>query len=138
MRTRFLQSLAVLAMAATGACSGDSSGGSPAAPSTANAVTISILRQNGAQSFTPNPATAGGQPVVFRNDDSIVHHVTLNDGSVDTGDIAPGASSRVVMMPAGGTNYHCTLHPSMIGSVAAASGAPPPTCEGAYCSGDGY
>jgi hypothetical protein len=28
---------------------------------------------------------------------------------------------------------HCTIHADMIGSVSAASGAPPPVCEGIYC-----
>jgi hypothetical protein len=59
--------------------------------------------------------------------------VLLNDGTVDTGDIAPGATSRVVTMPGTGTNYHCTIHPDMIGSVSASSGAAPPPCEGVYC-----
>jgi len=71
---------------------------------------------------------------VFRNDDRITHRVVLNDGSVDTGDIAPGATSRAVAMPAAGTNYHCSIHPGMIGSASAAAGAPPPPCEGPYCS----
>jgi hypothetical protein len=57
----------------------------------------------------------------------------LNDGSVDTGDIAPGATSRSVAMPAAGTNYHCSVHASMGGAVGPSSGAPPPACEGAYC-----
>ncbi|MQA30889.1 MAG: hypothetical protein GEU82_13825 [Luteitalea sp.] len=136
MRTETLTSFLVAVVVATGACSGDSPGGSPMSPSPPPNLTISIARQSGAQSFTPNPASAGGQLVVFRNDDTIVHRVVLNDGSIDTGDVAPGATSRPVMMPAGGTNYHCSLHPAMIGSVSAASGAPPPACEGIYC--DGY
>jgi plastocyanin len=64
----------------------------------------------------------------------VTHRVVLNDGSADTGDIAPGATSRQITMPNSGTNYHCTIHAGMIGSVAAASGAAAPPCEGAYCS----
>jgi plastocyanin len=100
-------------------------------------MVITITRQNGAQSFSPNPASAGGQMVVFKNSDSITHHVALNDGGLDTGDLAPGATSRAVQMPSSGTNYHCTIHTDMIGSVNAASGAAPPPCEGIYCGG-GY
>ena len=48
------------------------------------------------------------------------------------GDIAPGATSAQVDMPAQGTNYHCSLHPDMIGAVSGTSGAPP-TCDGPYC-----
>jgi plastocyanin len=75
------------------ACGGSDAASTPTSAS--NAMTINILRQNGAQSFAPNPALAGGQMVVFKNTDSVTHRVTLNDGNVDTGDIAPGAISRV-------------------------------------------
>ena len=123
----------VLAAAAAGlifaACGGG--GSSPSGP-TPGALTITITRQNGAQSFSPNPASAGGQTVVFRNGDSLVHRVRLNDGSIDTGDIAPGATSAPVQMPADGTNYHCSVHPDMVGAVSGTTGGPPP-CEGPYC-----
>jgi len=122
-----------------GSGSSSSSGGSsPTSPSptTPAAATININGQNGTQAFAPNPSSFGGQMVVFKNNDSVVHRVVLNDGSVDTGNIAPGATSQAVMMPGGGTNYHCTIHPGMIGAVSASSGAPPPACTGAYC--DGY
>lgn len=118
-------------------CGGGYSSPAPTSPSPSpsdpGAITISITRQNGAQSFSPNPATAGGQLVVFRNNDSIVHRVVLNDGTLDTGDIAPGSTSRSLLMPTTGTNYHCSLHPTMIGSVSPASGGTPPPCEGVYC-----
>jgi plastocyanin len=123
----------VIAAAAAGlilsACGGSSPSGPDPGPGT---LTITITRQNGAQSFSPNPASAGGQTVVFRNADSVVHRVMLNDGSIDTGDIAPGATSGPVQMPGGGTNYHCSLHPDMIGAVNGTAG-PPPACEGPYC-----
>ncbi len=128
--------LAVLA----GSCGGSkgSSGSTPTGPTgttppPTGAVTITIVRQNGAQSFSPNPASAGGRMVVFHNIDTIVHRVRLNDGTIDTGDIAPGATSRAIQMPATGSNYHCPIHPDMVGSVNAAGGEPPPPCEGPYC-----
>ena len=118
---------------AASACGGGGSN-TPTAPSPSTPFTITVTRQNGAQSFSPNPALAGGQTVVFRNADSIVHRVILNDNSVDTGDIAPGATSRAVTMPSNGTNYHCSLHPDMVGAINPASGGAPPPCEGIYCS----
>ncbi|MEQ1575694.1 MAG: hypothetical protein ABL993_15755 [Vicinamibacterales bacterium] len=114
--------------------SGGAGGSSPTSPSPVT-TTININGQNGAQAFSPNPANFGGQVVVFKNNDNTVHRVILNDGSVDTGDIAPGATSRAVVMPGNGANYHCTIHPGMIGAVAAASGGPPPACVGDYCTG---
>ena len=122
--------LVVIAMC-TLSCGGGSS--PPTAPSPASSFVITVTRENGAQSFSPSPAAAGGQMVVFKNADTIVHRVLLNDGSVDTGNIAPGATSTSVRMPDAGTNYHCSLHPDMIGAVNPAVGGPPPVCTGIYC-----
>jgi plastocyanin len=113
------------------ACGGG--GGTEPSGNNSNAMTISISRNAtvmGAQSFSPNPASAGGQRVVFKNNDGEVHNIRLNDGSASTGDIGPGATSSAVTMPSGGANYHCTIHPDMIGAVNPASGGPPPDCTG--------
>lgn len=132
MRSPLVRSSVVAAAVTLSACGGG--GGSPtSSSSTSNAVTINVTGQAGAQSFNPNPASAGGQMTVFRNNDSVVHRVVLNDGTIDTGDIAPGATSRAVQMPANGTNYHCAIHPTMIGSVNGQSGQAAPPCVGAYC-----
>jgi plastocyanin len=130
-----LQGLGVVSIAVVlcGGCGGSSSS-TPSSPSPAGtATTITIMGSNGTQAFSPNPASFGGQTVVFKNNDSVTHRVVLNDGSVDTGDIAPGATSRAVSMPAAGTNYHCQLHPGMIGAVSGGAGASPPACVGLYC-----
>jgi plastocyanin len=95
-------------------------------------MTIAIIGERGSQSFSPNPATAAGRTVVFRNNDTIVHRVRLNDLSIDTGDIPPGATSNPITMPAAGTNYHCSVHPGMVGAVGGGNTAPPP-CQGIYC-----
>jgi plastocyanin len=107
-------------------------GGSPSEPAPLGPVTITIMGERGSQSFSPNPATAAGRTVVFRNADSVVHRVRLNDLSIDTGDIAPGATSNPVNMPASGTNYHCSLHTTMIGAIGGGNSGPPP-CQGIYC-----
>ena len=135
MRLSFLSRfVAVAAAIVAPACGGG--GGSPTTPTSTpapNAFVITVVRQAGAQSFDPSPASAGGRTVVFRNADTVTHRVVLNDGSIDTGDIAPGASSGVVQMPTAGTNYHCSIHPAMIGKVDAQGGGPPPPCTGIYC-----
>jgi plastocyanin len=131
--------LAALVLCAGCGGSGSSYGSTPTSPSSTptpapgGAATISINGQNGTQAFSPNPASLGGQMVVFTNNDRVTHHVVFNDGSGDTGDISPGATSRAVAMPMNGTNYHCTIHPGMIGSVGSA-GEAPPACTGAYCN----
>lgn len=80
-------------------------------------VTINVVSENGAQSFSPNPATLpAGQMVVWHNIDRTTHRVVLNNGSVDTGDLRPGATSQPMLINAGG-GYHCSIHPSMIGTI---------------------
>ena len=86
------------------------------APPTGAAV-INVVRENGAQSFSPNPATvAAGQMVVWHNVDTVTHRVVLNDGALDTGNIAPGAFSAPMTLTAVGA-YHCSIHPSMVGTL---------------------
>jgi plastocyanin len=120
-----------------GSSYGNNSGtGNPTMPTnTPGVVTIDVVAINGAQSFSPNPATLpAGQMVVWHNVDRTTHRVMLNDGSVDTGDLAPGASSRPMTIAAGGAQYHCSIHPEMVGSVnqnTANAGVP---CTGGYCN----
>lgn len=70
--------------------------------------------------------------VSWHNSDNTTHHIVFNDGSLDTGDIVSGASSAAVRLPTNGANYHCTIHPDMVGSINATTGAPP-VCSGPYC-----
>jgi plastocyanin len=84
----------------------------------AGAVVINVVGVNGAQSFSPNPATLpAGQAVVWHNVDTIVHRVVLDDGKLDTGNIGAGAFSAAMTLAAPGP-YHCSIHPSMIGAIA--------------------
>jgi plastocyanin len=120
---------------ATSACSGSgyssANASSPAAPTpiTANGVvTIDVVAINGAQSFSPNPATLpAGQIVVWRNVSNTTHRVVMNDGSVDTGNLAPGASSQPMSIGATSGQYHCSIHPEMIGSINQATAPSSPT-----------
>jgi plastocyanin len=88
----------------------------PAPPS--GSTIIDVIDENGAQSFSPNPATiATGQTVVWHNVDTITHRVVLDDGRLDTGNIGPGAFSAPMTLAATGP-YHCSIHPQMIGTLA--------------------
>jgi plastocyanin len=112
------------------------SGGSPPTDGGNAAVTIRMIPQGtGIFAFTPNPASAAGRTVQFKNDTNETHRVRLNDLSIDFGDIAPGATSATRTMPAAGANYHCSNHPGMIGQVFAPGDVAPPPCEGIYCTG---
>jgi plastocyanin len=116
-------------------CGSTDSGGNPITPTpvpatppaptpaptptpTGGVVTINVVAINGAQSFSPNPATLPvGQMVVWHNIDNVTHRVVLNNGSLDTGDLVPGASSQPMAVNTGSGPYHCSIHPSMVGSI---------------------
>jgi plastocyanin len=89
-------------------------------PTPGATVTIDVVSINGSRSFLPNPATLpSGQLVVWHNVDSVTHRVVLNDGSFDTGNLAPNASSQpmTINVPGGGDPYHCSIHPEMVGTL---------------------
>jgi plastocyanin len=123
MRIIFAAAIVALSLVASG-CSDYANSGGPVAPTPTptqtpsnGIVTINIVRDNGAQSFSPNPATLpAGQMVVWHNVDGITHRVVLNSGSLDTGDLTPGASSQPMAINTGGA-YHCSIHPSMVGTI---------------------
>lgn len=127
-------------------CGGGGGGSTPTSPSnsgsgggttTPTTVTITITGQGGKLAFNPNPATVSpGQSVVFKNNDTVAHHVMLDDGSGQTADIAGGATSAPLTI---GTNksYHCTIHPGMVGGFNGTEVEPPPNCNQAYCFGGG-
>jgi plastocyanin len=129
--------LAALAASGCGGGSGSPSyggGGTPAPTPPPGAISaIDILGNRGTQSFSPNPASVRqGDQFVWRNTDGLAHHIVLNDGSLDSGVIPPGGSGPALRLGTDGANYHCTIHPGMVGSISASSGQPPP-CTGQYC-----
>jgi|GEM_PF-1884718 len=139
--------LAVAAAFVAAGCGGGGYGGgsTPTAPSSgggggnSTTVTIAITGQGGKAAFNPNPATVSpGQLVVFKNNDVVAHHIILDDNTMQTTDIAPGATSAAVAMGTSGSRtYHCSIHPGMVGGFNGAEVEPPPNCNTAYCFGGG-
>jgi plastocyanin len=108
-----------VATASCGSSGSYSVGGSPTPP-TGSGTTIEIVGQQGASSFSPNPANlAPGATIVWHNDDTTTHHIVLDTGAQDFGAIAPGASSSAttVSVPTTGVGYHCSIHPTMVGTI---------------------
>jgi plastocyanin len=136
MRSSWILISILAASVASSRCGGgNSSSGTTTTPgtSTPSVVTVSIVGTKGNGSYVPNPvATSSGDQVVFKNNDTVTHHIVMDDNSIDFGTVSPGASSAAKGIGAGGT-YHCSIHPSMVGSV---NGAVAPTP--APGSGDGY
>ena len=82
-------------------------------------VTIQIVANDGANSYSPSPATVSvGQKVAWHNADSMSHTATADGGSFNTGTISPGGtSSPITMSAAGSFGYHCSLHSSMVATL---------------------
>jgi plastocyanin len=80
-------------------------------------VTITINGESGGMSFSPaSAAVKVGQTVAWRNADSITH--TATGTSFDTGAIGAGRTSApITVTAAGNVGYHCTIHPSMVGTL---------------------
>jgi plastocyanin len=136
MRRFSISTGAAVAMAfLLAACGGGGGSGTPSPPAgpSAQPVTINILGDRGNQSFSPNPAQDNDTNMVsWRNSDNQVHRIVANDNSWDTGNISGGATSNAVRVAADGTNYHCSLHPGMVGTIRSSGGTAPP-CSGIYC-----
>ncbi len=153
MRSSFIF-VAVLAAAVSAArCGGGGGGGGGGQPPLTgpgagqSTVTVSIVGTKGNGSFVPNPVTKSGADLVtFKNNDTVVHHIVMDDGSADFGDLAPGATSQAKAVfgrlvtgasnqpqAVGNGNFHCKNHPSMVGSIGGTVAPDPPPG-----SGDGY
>ena len=120
MNRFFFASILTVSAGVAAACNGSYGASSPSAPSNtppSGAVIINVVRENGNQSFSPNPATVpSGQTVVWHNTDATTHRVVLNSGRLDTGNLAPNAFSQPMILDAAGA-YHCSIHPDMIGTL---------------------
>ena len=90
---------------------------SPTATPAAADVTITINGMLGSGSYGPNPATVKvGQKVSWKNADSIAH--TATGTGFDTGAIGSGQTSApITFSTAGNIDYHCSFHPSMVGTL---------------------
>jgi plastocyanin len=91
------------------ACSKNSS----STMNTPNSVSI----KNFAFSVATLSISAGTQ-VTWTNNDATTHTVTADDGSFDSGNIAPGGSFSHTFSSMGTVNYHCQIHPMMKAAVA--------------------
>jgi plastocyanin len=86
-------------------------------------------------SFSPSTVTVNvGDTVTWTNSDQAPHTATANDGSFNTGSISNGSSDSVTFDTAGTFPYHCTIHPTMSGTVVVqgATGTTPPTDAAAF------
>lgn len=69
--------------------------------------------------FPATMALTAGKAVRWINDDNVVHTVTADDASFDSGDLQPGASYTRAFLTFGTFPYHCKYHKGMTGKVIA-------------------
>jgi plastocyanin len=135
MRSSIVLIALLTAAFAASRCGGGNSGSTqtPTNPGTTpGIVSVSIVGTKGNASYVPNPVPKPtGDQVMFKNNDTISHRIVMDDNSADFGNLSPGASSQAKGVTSG--NFHCTTHPSMVGSI---NGAAPP--EPPPGSGNGY
>jgi plastocyanin len=91
----------------------------PTPTPTPSAVVIEIVAESGNMSFVPATASLQvGQQVRWHNAHVVTHTATQNGGGFDTGLIRPGGTSAPITVTTAGTlNYHCEIHPSMVGAL---------------------
>ena len=107
---------------AVSACGSNGTNGLVATPTAPTGpppqVTVDVAEINGPYSFYPSPVMVqSDQMVVWRNFDTVTHHVVFDKGSIDTGTLAPGTLSQPMAIGEGTWSYHCSIHPTMVGSV---------------------
>jgi plastocyanin len=90
-------------------------------PSATTAATITIqtsARTLGTAAFVPNPVNVSqGGVITWSNTDSTTHDMVSDTGVWDSGRIAPNGSFDFTFAAKGSYPYHCSIHPSMIGTV---------------------
>jgi plastocyanin len=100
----------------------------------ANQISIVVgASTKGTAAFTPNPLSislANSGVVRWFNDDQTqsgaygstgtTHNITADDGSFTSGPLAPGTSFDATFSLAGTFTYHCSIHPTMKGTVTVA------------------
>jgi plastocyanin len=104
--------VAIIAAACNG--TGPSAYGAPAstAATATNAATIKGF------SFQPDVLKVKvGAKVTWTNDDTVAHTVTADTNSFASGNLQPGGSFSFTFTRPGTYAYHCSIHPSMHGSV---------------------
>ena len=84
--------------------------------STDNASTATVDISN----FSFNPvdlAVKTGTTVTWTNNDSVAHTIIGDNGGPSSGSINSGQTYSYTFNTAGTFSYHCSIHPTMIGTV---------------------
>jgi plastocyanin len=127
---RFLPLLAGLMAATNLACSSSSSMEPGSTPPAGDVHIVLDASSKGGNAFAPNPfseslAVKGSVKWVnldigsggYGGSTGVAHHIVSNTGLFDSGTLAPGASYTFTFAAAGSYPYHCSIHPTMTGTI---------------------
>jgi plastocyanin len=123
-----LSLLFVLSAVVTAAACGNNYSSSPSSPSPAPTPALTgpssqVTIPRGAEvlgnrAFSPDEVgVAVGDTVTWTNTDSVSHTSTSDATGWDSGIVAPGAQFSRTFQSAGRFQYHCAIHPGMVGTV---------------------
>ncbi len=90
----------------------DNGGGNNGAGAGGNSVSIA-----GFAFSVSSLAVNKGTKVTWKNNDATTHTVTSDDGTFDSGNIAPGGTYSYTFASPGTFAYHCKIHPTMTAKV---------------------
>ena len=109
----------VLALTATVAGCGSASTTTTAGPTTtvgSGGGATQVALQN--LQISPTSVTVkAGDTVTWTNKDGFTHRLVGDNGEFDSGDLVAGATFSFVFKTAGTVAYHCSIHPSMTGTI---------------------
>ena len=91
----------------------------PASTGSSSAVSIPVnAAVLGTAAFAPDALTVdAGTTVTWTNTDSVAHTSTSDAPGWDSGIVAPGGRFSRSFQTAGTFQYHCAIHPGMVGTV---------------------
>ena len=99
-----------------GGASGSTTGATTVSTQASGAGGAQVTIQNFA--FAPASVTIKvGETVTWTNQDSPNHTVVADNGEFASGSLATGATFSFTFSKAGTYPYHCSIHPSMKGTV---------------------
>jgi plastocyanin len=68
--------------------------------------------------LSPSSLTVSvGDTVTWTNHDGVAHTSTSNTGVWNSGSLSNGQSFSFIFSTVGSFPYHCTIHPSMTGTI---------------------
>jgi len=92
-------------------------------PASADTASVSI---NGFAFMPASVSVTAGSTVTWtQNQSGVMHTVTADNGSFDSGALATGRTFSMTFSTAGTFAYHCSIHPSMHGTVTVTAAAAP-------------